>query len=160
MTFHARLISSAAFVALTIPLAAQPPQDPAAAKAEVLSVVRRLFDGMRAKDTAAMRATLDTSAALQSVGPRGLRKSAIADWLRSVASTPDSVRLDERIANELVHVDGGLATAWVDYWFFRNERFSHCGVDTFLLARSAAGWRIFALADTRRSEGCAPPPER
>ncbi|HEY4658392.1 MAG TPA: nuclear transport factor 2 family protein [Gemmatimonadaceae bacterium] len=160
MTFRTRHSAWLALLALATPLAAQSPQESAAAKAEVFSVVRRLFDGMRAKDTTAMRATLDTGATLQSVGPAGLRKTAITNWLRGVASAPDSVTLDERIANERVYVDGGLAMVWVDYWFFRNERFSHCGVDAFLLARGAGGWKIFALADTRRTEGCASPPAR
>lgn len=160
MTFRIRHPACAALLALATPLAAQPPQDPLAAKAEVLAVVRKLFDGMRTRDTAAMRALLDSGTTLQSVSARGLRRDAVADWLKSIASAPDTVTLDERVANEIVHLDGGLATVWVDYWFFLNSRFSHCGVDTFFLARGAAGWKIFALADTRRREGCAPPPVR
>src|SRR5258708_10289094 len=81
-------------LALVAPVRAQSPND--AAKAEVLAVVRKLFDGMRAKDTASMHATLDTSAVLQSIGPKGPRATPIASWLKSVASSADSVKLDER----------------------------------------------------------------
>ncbi len=31
---------------------------------------------------------------------------------------------------------------------------SHCGVDAFQIAKSGGAWRITALTDTRRSEGC------
>jgi hypothetical protein len=54
----------------------------------------------------------------------------------------------------VVHVDGPLAVVWTDYAFFAGQKFSHCGVDAFQLARTPAGWRIVALADTRKTEGC------
>ncbi|NNF04972.1 MAG: nuclear transport factor 2 family protein [Rhodothermales bacterium] len=38
----------------------------------------------------------------------------------------------------------------MDYAFFLGESFSHCGVNTFTLARQADGeWRTIAVADTR-----------
>jgi hypothetical protein len=55
-----------------------------------------------------------------------------------------------------VHVDGGLASVWTEYAFYVGERLNHCGVDAFHLVRTAEGWRIIDLADTRRREGCAP----
>jgi hypothetical protein len=44
----------------------------------------------------------------------------------------------------------------MEYRFYVGERFSHCGVDSFHLVRTADGWRIVDLADTRRREGCTP----
>jgi hypothetical protein len=54
----------------------------------------------------------------------------------------------------VIHVDDGLAMVWVKYSFYLNDKFSHCGVDAFLLARDTAGWKIVSLGDTRRREGC------
>ena len=59
-----------------------------------------------------------------------------------------------------VHIDGPLATVWVDYWFFAGPRFSHCGVDAFQLVKGAGRWRIFSIVDTRRTAGCGSSPER
>ena len=39
------------------------------------------------------------------------------------------------------------------------KRFSHCGVDAFQLVKTAAGWKIFQLSDTRRKEKCEIPEE-
>jgi hypothetical protein len=125
--------------------------------AAVLAVVQQLFDAMRARDTAKMRATLHPDARM--VSP-GVRDSAVVvqvespdGWLGAVARSTGGMP-DERIRNPVVRVDGPLASVWVDYAFYIGDRFSHCGVDTFHLVRIAAGWRIIDLADTRRRDGC------
>ena len=55
----------------------------------------------------------------------------------------------------IVQVDGNLASVWVEYSFYIGPRLSHCGVDAFQLARDASGWKIVAIADTRRRLGCS-----
>jgi hypothetical protein len=122
------------------------------------AVVTRLFDGMRTRDTASMRAAFAPGAMLQSVSATGIRVDAIDAWIGSVANAPAGLVLDERLANPVVQVDGRLASIWVDYWFFAGDRFSHCGVDAFVLARTEATWQIISVADTRQREGCAPAP--
>ena len=47
-----------------------------------------------------------------------------------------------------------LASVWVPYEFYLGDKFSHCGVDAFHLARFEDGWKIIGLADTQRREGC------
>ena len=122
------------------------------------AVVTGLFDGMRTRDTASMRAAFAPGASLQSVGPNGIRVDAIDAWIGSVASAPTGVVLDERLANPVVQVNGNLASVWVDYWFYASERFSHCGVDAFVLAKLDGVWRILSVADTRQRQGCPPAP--
>ena len=126
----------------------------------VYEVVARLFDGMRTRDTASMRAAFAPSASLTSVSPTGVRRDAIDAWIASVASAPAGLVLDERLGKRVVQVRGDLASVWVDYWFFAGDRFSHCGVDAFVLARADGAWRILSVADTRQREGCGAAPER
>jgi hypothetical protein len=139
---------------------------PSAARAQspdhdaAYAVVTKLFDGMRTRDTTAMRASFVESATLQSVSATGIRTDAINAWIGSVAGAPAGLVLDERLANPVVQVNGDLASVWVDYWFFAGERFSHCGVDAFVLARQGGTWKIISVADTRRREGCAPAPAK
>ena len=130
-------------------------------EARVLAVVQQLFDGMRSRDTAKMRATLHPQARMVSPGTREGVVSVSVDspdrWLAGVASAPATTGiLDERVRNPVVHVDGPLASYWAEYTFYLGERMSHCGVDTFHLVRTADGWRIIDLADTRRKEACSP----
>lgn len=123
-------------------------------------VVTRLFDAMRARDTAAMRAAFVPNASTQTLTRDSVRFEPIDGWLESVARAPATLLLDERIARPVINIDGDLASIWVDYWFFAGERFSHCGVDSFLLARRDGEWKVFGLVDTRRTQGCAPAPAR
>jgi Putative lumazine-binding len=114
----------------------------------VLATIHRLFDGMRNGDSAAVRAAFHPSAylatALQSPTGPVLRVDTLEAFVRAVGSPHD----------EEVRIDGPLATVWTEYSFFAGARFSHCGVDAFQLARTGEGWRIIALTDTRRREGC------
>lgn len=129
---------------------------------EVLAVIETLFDGMRAADTARMRATFHSDVALWSAGERDgaptLETVPVQRWLDAVGR-PHEEAYDERLWDEEVRIDGRLATVWTRYAFFVGERFSHCGVDAFQLFRSADGWKIFHVADTRSTEGCDLPPE-
>jgi hypothetical protein len=127
-------------------------------EARVLAVVRQLFDGMKAHDTVRMRAVLHPQARLVSSGMKDGAPTVSVEttegWLTAVSRGVEPY--DERIKNPVVQVDGGLASVWAEYSFYVGERFSHCGVDTFHLVRTAEGWRIIDLADTRRMEGCLP----
>ena len=127
----------------------------------VMAVVRRLFDAMRAGDSAAVRAVFQPGAQLASVGARDgapvLRVDSVASFARAVG-TPHAEVWDERIWNEKVFVDGSLAVVWTEYAFYLGDKLSHCGVDAFQLFQGADGWRIVSLADTRRRDGCQVPP--
>ena len=142
-----------------LPFAAAP-LDAQADEHAVMGVVQQLFDGMRARDTAKMRAALHPEARLVSAGTRdgapAIQVEAAARWVAGVATARPGALLDERISNPVVHVDAGLASVWVKYQFYLDDKLSHCGVDTFHLVKTADGWRIIDLADTRRREGCTP----
>lgn len=149
------LASIALLTALATPLAAQSNDHDAA-----FGVITRLFDAMRSRDTATMRAAFAPGAALQSMSAQGLRNDPIDSWIQSIARAPQGVVLDERLGDRVVQVRGDLASVWVDYWFFVGDRFSHCGVDAFVLARVDGAWRIISVADTRQREGCPTAPAR
>lgn len=148
----ARALLLAAVV--VVPARAQSPDHDAA-----YAVITRLFDAMRARDTTTMRALFVPNASMQSLGA-SVKFESIDGWIAGVGRAPAGVVLDERLANPIVHIDGPLANIWVDYWFFVGERFSHCGADAFLLAKQDGTWRVFSVVDTRRTQGCAPPPAR
>lgn len=141
----------------TTPSAAPATAPAADERPAVLAVVRGLFDAMRKGDSAAVRALFHPHAQLATTGARNgapqVTMDSLAAFLRAVG-TPRPEALDERLFDEEVRVDGGLASVWTYYELFVGPRFIHCGVDTFTLAKTAAGWRILALADTRRRTGC------
>ena len=129
------------------------------AKAEVMTVVKRLFDGMRSGDSAMVRSVfhpeLRMITATMRDGKPVTRIETSADGFVKAVGTPRPEPLDERIWGEKVEIDGPLASVWVDYALYIGKRFLHCGIDHFLLVKNDAGeWKVIALADTRRTEGC------
>lgn len=127
----------------------------------IVAVIDKLFDGMRTRDTAVMRAAFVPEARMLGLTAQGqLRASSIDSWIASVGrSTGDAAR--ERTWAHQVHVDGGIAQAWMQYDLHIGERFSHCGIDAFDLMKVGGTWKIVTVMDTRRTTGCTqPPPER
>lgn len=123
----------------------------------ILGVVQRLFDGMRTGDSAAVRSVFHPSVAfvgaLEREGVASIRFEGVEDFIKAVGTPHDQV-WDERVRNQVVQQDGTLASAWMDYSFYLGGKFSHCGVDAFLLAKDGADWKVVSLADTRRRQGC------
>lgn len=132
------------------------------AKGEVIAVVQRLFDGMRAGDSSMVRSVFHPQLRMLSVGQGregGMRLNVetSADGFVKAVGTPHPAPWDERFTNARVEIDGALASVWVDYTFHLGDKLSHCGVDHFLLLKGDDGkWSIVSLADTRRTTGCAP----
>ncbi len=148
-------------LALLVSLAGAPPASAQSPEHDAAyAVVTKLFDAMRARDTSAMRAAFVPNASLQSLEEDGVRFDPIDAWIGGIGRARPGLLLDERLANPIVHVDGNLASVWVDYWFFAGERLSHCGVDAVLLTKQGGAWRIFSVVDTRRTQGCPAAPAR
>jgi hypothetical protein len=124
----------------------------------VRAVVVTLFDAMRTRDSAAVRASFVPGARLQTamVRPDGtplLREDSVGTIVRAVGA-PSDVVWDERLDAWHVRIDGPLAVVTTDYSFYLGAQFSHCGIDAFQLFRGPEGWKIFQLTDTRRRTGC------
>jgi hypothetical protein len=142
-----------------------PPAPPSAAdSAAVRQVVSNVFDGMRSRDTAKLRAQFAPGARLMTVGTTRdgstrVQADSVASFVTSIAGAPADKVLDERLFNTELRMDGPLATVWTEYDFYVNKDFSHCGVDAFQLAKLADGWKIVQLADTRKRVGCARAPK-
>ena len=139
---------------------AQRVSDASTDSARIHAVVVQLFDAMRARDTATIRALFVPNASMQSLRDTAVVFDRVDGWVTSIGRAPQGVLLDERLGAPTIQIDGPLATVWVPYWFFVGPRFSHCGVDAFQLVQGAGRWRIFSIVDTRRTTGCGEPPGR
>lgn len=130
----------------------------------IKEVINRLFKGMETGDTSMMRSTFSDGATLVSVyrdknNVPGLRRDPSVDTFLKVIATPHPEPYIEETWNMKIFVDGDLAQAWCDYGLYVGKKFSHCGVDAFHLHKTAEGWKIFHLADTRRTTNCEIPNE-
>jgi hypothetical protein len=123
----------------------------------VLAVVQRLWDGMRTRDTALVRSVFDSSATLTRIathnGEARVQVTPVSGFLAALGRA--NQEWNERMFAPDVRIDGPLAIVWTEYDFHLGTQFSHCGVDAFQLLKTGAGWKIVALSDTARREGCA-----
>jgi hypothetical protein len=139
----------AALLIAALPLFAQSP-----AEKDVIAVVQKTFDGMAAHDEAMIRSTMLPDARFYSVR-NDAAPSAVAfeDWVKRIVSVQG--KLVERFTGKpTVLIRGRMAQLWGEYEFLRDGKFSHCGVDTVTLFKTAEGWKIAALAFTTETTGC------
>ena len=126
-------------------------------EAEVLAAMNRLFDAMRTRDTASIRALahphLRTFIPVEVAGRPDTRTNTLDAFIAQVAAAAE--RLDERPIDPEVRVDGRLASVWTYYEFVIGSNFSHCGTDAFHFMKDSTGWIITGLAYTIQREGCS-----
>lgn len=124
----------------------------------VKSVIETMFDGMREGDSSKVSAAFAKnvqmySASIQEDGATKLTEGSASRFLTAVGTPHDKV-WDEQISNLVIQIDGPLATAWMNYSFYLDKAFSHCGVNAMTLARIDDAWKIIYLIDTRRRDRC------
>ncbi|MCJ8208795.1 nuclear transport factor 2 family protein [Mucilaginibacter sp. RS28] len=125
----------------------------------IRKTINTLFDAMKKGDSTLLRTTFHKSAVLHTISAQkdGTvllgNKERIDDFAKAVG-TPHTQVWDERITITDIKIDGDLASVWVPYKFYLGGNYSHCGVDSFQLMKTADGWKIIYLVDTRRKDKC------
>lgn len=132
-------------------------------KAEVLKVVNQVFEAMRTNDSTLLKDAFVETPTTYTIfadqnGETQFRTGQFQKFIDAVGQPKEDV-WNEPIWNEVVEIDGQLASAWVEYAFYLNDKFLHCGVDAFHLVKLHGKWRIFHLVDTRRRADCDVPDE-
>ena len=134
-------------------------------RAAVLATVQKVFQAMHTRDTALLTQAFDSTARLVGVGPRNgapaVRVILPSAFGAAIANARAGDVWNERIWDPEVRIDGDVAQVWAYYTFHLNQKFSHCGVDAFMLLKVGSEWKITQLADSRRTTGCThtEPPE-
>ncbi|MGE6218589.1 nuclear transport factor 2 family protein [Nubsella zeaxanthinifaciens] len=124
----------------------------------IKKTINNLFTGMRNADSSMVRSAFNRGAILQTIGKTKdgqgvVRSSDLNAFIASIAK-PHPEIYDERIVFTKILIDDQLASVWTDYQFYIGDKFSHCGVNSFQLAKVNDSWKIVYLIDTRRKEKC------
>jgi hypothetical protein len=120
--------------------------------------INTMFDAMRKGDSTLLKSVFANEMVLQSVSTNKEGKAVIStdsanDFAKAIG-TPHASVYDERITYGDIKIDGDLASVWAPYKFYLGDKFSHCGVDVFSLMKTASGWKIIYIVDTRRKDNC------
>ncbi len=121
-------------------------------------VITQLFDGMRSSDSNLVKNVFHTEATLQTVftnktGETKLHEEQISEFVKAVGTPHDGI-WNEKITQTNIQIDGNLAHAWTTYEFYVDDRFIHCGVNSFQLVKFNNEWKIISIIDTRRTTNC------
>jgi len=115
----------------------------------IKSVILKTFSAMKSVDSVALKSCFFPHAMLlvSVKAPEGntIREVPLAKFVQSVMSRK-SGELDERVVSwGSILIDHEIATAWVPYEFYLNGKFTHKGVDVFLLQKVGEDWKIQTL---------------
>ncbi len=124
----------------------------------VKATVNKMFGAMKHADAGTLFDCFADSALLQTIavgkdGKVTVKSETVDDFGKMVASMPKDMA-DERIVFETIRIDGNMANVWTPYNFYYKGKFSHCGVNNFVLVKMDNEWKIQYLIDTRRKSGC------
>jgi hypothetical protein len=124
----------------------------------IKQTINTMFTAMRKGDSTMLRSTFAKGIAFHSVankkdGSTALEIENPTDFIKLVG-TPHKGVYDERVTFADIKIDGPLASVWAPYKFYLDDKYSHCGVDVFQLMKTADGWKIIYIVDTRRKDNC------
>ncbi|WP_413669484.1 nuclear transport factor 2 family protein [Mucilaginibacter sp. Mucisp86] len=124
----------------------------------IKQTINTMFNAMRKGDSTMLRSTFAKGIAFHSVANKKDGSTALEienpnDFIKLIG-TPHKDIYDERITFTDIKIDGPLASVWAPYKFYLDDKYSHCGVDVFQLMKTADGWKIIYIVDTRRKDNC------
>ena len=116
---------------------------------QIKAVILKTFSAMKSVDSVALKSCFTEKALLHisQVRPEGtiVREVPIANFVKNVMSRKPG-DMDERVLSwGPILVDHEIATAWVPYEFYLNGKFTHKGVDAFILVKVGEEYKIQTL---------------
>lgn len=124
-------------------------------KQQIIAVINKFFESLEKKDSLMMRQTTMDNA--QIWRRYSEEKPVRSDYRYSKDFLPKMQALPnvKEIALDFdINIHKGMASAWVPYEFYIDEKFSHCGVDIFTLFEMDGNWKIISVAYTVEKEHC------
>lgn len=122
-----------------------------------VQAAQSLFEIMRKHDSEAGKALFTPEATMSAVHEDGKVTVMPAEkWLARIGASKDD--LLERMWSPQVLQHGAIAVVWGSYDFHLNGKFHHCGVDSFNLIKTEAGWKIASVSYTSETAGCPSSP--
>lgn len=125
-----------------------------AQEADVKKSISTFFEGMHTSDTLKIKSVCSETMLLQSIseGKNGTKlvTEKASEFYKSIAEIPATMKIEERLLDYKIQIDGAMAHAWTPYEFYINGKLSHKGVNSFQLFRDNGIWKIIYIVDTRR----------
>ena len=119
---------------------------------EIIKPIENLFNAMKSADSLGVKNAFSNSAIMQTFGKNQEIRTDKVEYFAKQVGASQAGDLDERFTISKILVDGNMASVWVPYQFYYKGNFSHCGVNSFQLAKINNEWKIQYIIDTRRKK--------
>ena len=121
---------------------------------EAIATLQRTLDGIAAHDGAMIRSTMLPDARIYVARDAAVpTHTELVDMIAQIVADK-SVLLERFTSPPRVLIRGRMAQVWGEYEFLRDGKFSHGGVDSANLFKTADGWKIASLVYTTEKMGC------
>ena len=121
---------------------------------EIIKPIENLFNAMKFVDSLGVKNAFSNSAIMQTFGKNQEIRTDKVEYFAKQVGASQAGDLDERFTISKILVDGNMASVWVPYQFYYKGNFSHCGINSFQLAKINNDWKIQYIIDTRRKDNC------
>jgi hypothetical protein len=116
---------------------------------QIKSVILKTFSAMKSVDSVALKSCFTEKALLHISQPRPegtlVREVPIDNFIKNVMTRKPG-DMDERVLSwGPILIDHEIATAWVPYEFYLDGKFTHKGVDAFILVKVGEEYKIQTL---------------
>jgi len=123
---------------------------------KIVSVVKQFFTVLELRDAALAKEILIPEGVYFSIREKGndalVKNSNFQEFIYSLPNSKENYK--EIMRNPKVLIHGRIAVLWANYTFYRNGKFSHCGVDAFSLLKTKNGWKIAGIIYTIEKTDC------
>ncbi|RSC95553.1 nuclear transport factor 2 family protein [Tenacibaculum singaporense] len=128
-------------------------------KKAIKKTIETFFDGLHKGDSTLVSSTLNSTVKIQTTftnkeGKNVLITESKTKLLTNIANKKPEHTYLEKLISWDIKIDGNLASVWTPYEFYLNEKFSHCGANSFQLFNNNGKWEIIYLVDMRRRANC------
>ena len=125
----------------------------------VMKTMQAFFDTMTARNVEGAREILQPQGRFHAMtmkdGKPDVRAFANEEYFANLEASKQ--KMQERIWNADVRINGLIANVTAPYDFWIDGKFSHCGVDSFDLIKTGDGWKIAGGVYTVEQK-CPPSP--
>lgn len=122
-------------------------------------VVIDFFEAFHRQDSTALKNLAHPAVIMHSIGSNRegvvqVSTNQYGEFINRITGIPSTTKFEEVIHSYDVKINGPLATVLTPYSFMVDGNLSHCGVNSFTMAKESETWLIVHIIDTRGNENC------
>ncbi|MBS1680333.1 MAG: hypothetical protein JST48_01340 [Bacteroidetes bacterium] len=124
-------------------------------KEEILKVSHQFFEALEKQDTVTFSKIMVKNS-FNCIVVDGKDSARIFNRpSRNFNLKPENIVKERmREADVKIEIHKRIATVWAPYDLWVNDKFSHCGVDVFIMLKGNNGWKIGTISFSIEKEGC------